>query len=305
MQRLSNDTTYGFAFSAMGGSHNEIRISAPDHAQAHGLAQLAIREVERIEQKYSRYRPDSALSLLNSQAPFDWTQCDSETISLLRYGAVLFDASNGLFDLSSGVLRQAWNFRDAVLPTPSKLKTLLSTVGWQHVKIEGNRVRFDQPAMELDFGGIGKEYAADRAAAALVAAGVTHGFVNLAGDLAVIGPQPDGRAWSIAIPAPRQTEATLASIDVSRGGLATSGDYERFFTVNGKRYCHVLNPKTGYPVNYWQSVTVLAPSAAVAGSCCTIAMLLEKEGLSFLRESGFHFLAVDQHNQVHRFPKAK
>jgi FAD:protein FMN transferase len=305
MQQSDNDTTYGFSFSAMGGSHNEIRIAAPDHAQAHGLAQLAIREVERIEQKFSRYRPDSALSQLNARAPTQWAVCDDETISLLQFGAALFEASHGLFDLSSGVLRRAWNFRDGVLPSTSTLEGLLTTVGWQHIQIKSNQIRFDKPDMELDFGGIGKEYAADRAAGALMAAGVTHGFVNLGGDLAVIGPQPDGLAWSIAIPAPREVTATLASIEVSRGGLATSGDYERFMTVNGKRYCHILNPKTGFPVSYWQSVTVLAPTAAVAGSCCTIAMLLEDKGLNFLRESGFHFLAVDQNHRVHRFPKAK
>jgi FAD:protein FMN transferase len=305
MQRLDNDSTYGFAFSAMGGSHNEIRISAPDPAQANGLAQLAIREVERIERKYSRYLPDSALSRLNIRAGIGWADCDAETLSLIHYGAALHEASNGLFDLSSGLLRKAWNFREAALPPPSQLETLLKRVGWQHVKVEANRVRFDQPEMELDFGGIGKEYAADRAAAALVVAGVTHGFVNLGGDLAVIGPQPDGRAWSIAIPAPRKLNSTVASIEVSRGGLATSGDYERFFMLNGKRYCHVLSPKTGYPVSYWQSVTVLAPSAAVAGSCCTIAMLLEEEGLGFLRESGLHFLAINHQNRMHRFPKAE
>jgi FAD:protein FMN transferase len=115
----------------------------------------------------------------------------------------------------------------------------------------------------------------------------------------VIGPQPDGRSWQIGIPSPRIKEEMIASLPVQQGGLATSGDSERYFELEGKRYCHVINPKSGYPVTYWQSVSVLAPTASIAGSCSTIAMLLEAEGLQFLEESGFGFLAVDHRGQIH------
>jgi FAD:protein FMN transferase len=296
-------SVYSFPFPAMGSHSNEVRLCADDAAQAHGLAQLAIAEVRRIEAKYSRYQQGSALSQINEQAATRWVDCDEETMALLRYGDTLFQASEARFDLTSGVLRRAWNFSEAQLPDESLLKTCLSHIGWGQVECDDQRIRFCKPGLELDFGGIGKEYAADRASALLQNAGVTNGFVNLAGDLAVLGPQPNGRAWSIAVPHPREPMTTLASIPIGRGGMATSGDYERFFEIDGKRYCHILNPLNGYPVHYWQSVTVLAPTVSVAGSCSSVAMLLEEAGLEFLKSSGFAFLAVDRLGKLHRFPK--
>jgi FAD:protein FMN transferase len=286
-------SVFEFEFSAMGTGANAIRVAAPDGAQAKGMAQMAICEVQRIEAKYSRYRPDSIISRINVSAGEDWIECDAETLSLLDFGDSLHRASQGRFDLTSGVLRRVWDFKKPRLPKASALADLLSVIGWSLLERKGNTVRLAKRGMELDFGGIGKEYAADRAATALVQAGARHGFVNLAGDLAFVGAQPDGRAWSIGIPAPREPGKTVASIPISRGGLATSGDYERYFELNGKRYCHLLNPLTGYPVSYWQSVSVLAPSASIAGSCSTVAMLLEEQGLRFLRDSGFAFLAID------------
>ena len=283
----------------MGSDANEVRIAAASGAEAFGLAQLASQEVLRIEAKYSRYRPDSTASLINASAGSAWVVCDEETLSLIGYGEALFQASQGRFDMTSGVLRRAWDFKNAKLPSLATLAELLDLVDWTSLERLGDRVRLKKPGMELDFGGIGKEYAADRAATKLVEAGVTHGFVNLAGDLAIIGPQPDGRPWQIGIPSPRKKDEMLASLPVEKGGLATSGDSERFFEVNGKRYCHVINPRTGYPVSYWQSVSVLAPTASIAGSCSTIAMLLEAGGLKFLEESGFAFLAVDHRGKVH------
>jgi FAD:protein FMN transferase len=296
-------SVYSFPFAAMGSHSNEVRMFAGDAAQAKGLAQLAIAEVRRIEAKYSRYQADSVLTQINLHAADGWLDCDEETIGLIRYGDALFKASQARFDLTSGVLRRAWNFTDVRLPDELLLSACLRDIGWGLLEFEESRVRFARPGLELDFGGIGKEYAADRASALLLNAGVTHGFVNLAGDLSVLGPQPNGRAWSIAVPHPRDATVTLASIPINAGGMATSGDYERFFELDGKRYCHILNPLTGYPVQHWQSVTVLAPTTSIAGSCSTIAMLLESAGLEFLQGTGFAFLAVDHHGEVHRFPE--
>jgi FAD:protein FMN transferase len=292
-------SVYAFPFAAMGSDANEVRIAARSGSEAFGLAQLASQEVLRIEAKYSRYRPDSTASLINASAGSAWVVCDEETLALISYGEALYQASQGLFDMTSGVLRRAWDFKSAKLPPRAKLTELLELVDWTLLERQGDRVRLKKPGMELDFGGIGKEYAADRAATKLIEAGVSHGFVNLAGDLAVLGPQPDGRAWLIGIPSPRQKDEMLASLPVTQGGLATSGDSERFFELQGKRYCHVINPRTGYPVTYWQSVSVLAPTASIAGSCASIAMLLEQDGLQFLEESGFAFLAVDHRGKLH------
>jgi thiamine biosynthesis lipoprotein len=152
--------------------------------------------------------------------------------------------------------------------------------------------------MEIDFGGFGKEYAADRAAALLIEAGVRHGYVNLGGDMRFIGPRLDGRPWSIGIQDPRDPDAVVASIPISQGALATSGDYERYFELDGQRYCHILDPRTGMPVRHWRSVSVMAPMAIAAGSCSTIAMLKQQGGLNFLNASDMGYLTVDDQGQM-------
>ncbi len=290
---------YSQRFFAMGSNANEIRIHAPNQVLGNGLMQLVVAEVQRIEIKYSRYRPDSVIAKINAQAGGDWQSIDAETLALAQYAQSLFTASEGLFDLTSGVLRQIWDFKKPQLPTPAQLQAILPLIGQHHLQVEGERWRLAKSGMEIDFGGIGKEYAADRAAAVLQEQGVEFGYINLGGDIAVLGPRPDGQPWSIAIPDPRNN-SILASIDMTQGGIATSGDYERFFELDGQRYCHVLNPKTGLPVTYWQSVTVIGPSASVAGSCASVAMLLEEGALPFLEDSGLSFLAVDRHGQLHQ-----
>ena len=226
-------------------------------------------------------------------------ECDPETLALVRYGDTLFESSAGLFDCTSGVLRRAWDFSRAQLPDPSMLPALLSLIGWQRLERKGNAVRLGVAGMELDFGGFGKEYAADRAATIVHAKGVRHGFVNLAGDMRVVGPKPDGSPWMVGIQDPRHEKRTIASLPLSVGAIATSGDYERFFEAEGNRYCHILHPKTGYPVTFWRSVTVVAPLAITAGSCSTIAMLSEADGLGFLERSGLDYFAIDHSGQVY------
>jgi thiamine biosynthesis lipoprotein len=154
--------------------------------------------------------------------------------------------------------------------------------------------------MEIDFGGIGKEYAADRAAGVLLAAGAQHGFVNLGGDVRAIGPAADGSPWRIGIQHPRaEAGVTIGAIDLATEGLATSGDYERYLEIDGQRYCHILDPRTGWPVQHWQSVSVSAPVCAAAGACSTVAMLLpHDEALEFLRAQGLRYLAIDAAGEV-------
>ena len=155
-------------------------------------------------------------------------------------------------------------------------------------------MRLAKPGMEIDFGGIGKEYAADRAATILQDRGIAHCLVNLGGDVRAIGGQANGTPWHIGIRHPREPEpAVIASVDVTEGAIATSGDYERYFEHAGRRYCHLLDALTGMPVRAWQSMSVAAPLAVVAGSCSTIAMLLEEGAIPFLEAQGVAWLGVD------------
>ena len=291
--------SFAVPFDAMA-SNCEVRIAAASAAHAELLARAAIAEVARIETKYSRYSPDSTLSVINAAAGGDWVEVDAETDALLDYADTLYRSSEGRFDITSGVLRRAWNFRAARVPSASELAPLLELIGWDRVQRAPGRIRLPQAGMELDFGGFGKEYAADRAAAALAAQGVANGYVNLGGDLHVIGPQPDDSPWRIAIQDPRDSQRLVASIPVSAGALATSGDYERFFECDGRRYCHILDPRTGQPHGYWRSVSVLAPLAIAAGSFSTLAMLHDDDALSFLDQSGVAYLAIDQQGRIFR-----
>lgn len=294
---------YTVEFHAMA-SPCQVLLPAASEQQARVLAQAAIDEVRRIEVKYSRYRDDSVVTAINRAAGGEAVVVDDETASLLHYAGQLHGISGGLFDITTGVLRKAWDFKQARMPAPGQLDTLLALTGWNLVERKRtagvNTVRLPKPGMELDFGGFGKEYAADRAAAKLLEQGVRHGYVNLGGDFHVLGPQLDGTPWRIGIQDPRHDDGTIAAIDVAGGALCTSGDYERYFDHEGKRYCHILDPRTGWPVTAWRSVSVLAPLTAAAGACATIAMLKGGDALAFLASMEVAYLAMDAAGALHR-----
>jgi thiamine biosynthesis lipoprotein len=281
------------------GSDNEIQLHAESEERAARLAQIGVAEANRIEAKYSRFLDDSLTTKINRAAGVAWVDIDSETAGLLDYADACYRQSDGLFDLTSGVLRRAWNFREARVPEADAVAALLPLIGWEAVDRATTRIRLRKTGMELDFGGIGKEYCADRVAALMYDAGARHGLVNLGGDIRVVGPHPDGSPWTVGIRHPRADDAVLALAKLSEGALATSGDYERYFEIDGKRYCHMLDPRTGYPVATMQSVTVIAPLCTVAGGVCTLAMLRGDAGLRFLLNQGFPYIAVDSEGKVH------
>ncbi|MFY8016126.1 MAG: FAD:protein FMN transferase [Limnohabitans sp.] len=298
---LRTDTSLSvqrFPFRAMG-SACEVVLASSSDKDTQRLAQMAISEVIRIERKYSRYTADSVVSHVNQQAGVAPVACDDETWALLQYAAKLHEQSGGMFDITSGVLRQAWNFQLAVLPAQEKVTAVLAKVGWHKVLLQNQSVFLPDIGMEIDLGGFGKEYAADRAAQVLQAQGVKSGHVNLAGDMRFLGPKPTGEPWMIGIQDPRHSSQVIATLPIMQGGLATSGDYERYFELDGQRYCHVINPLTGWPVTYWRSVSVTAPATVVAGCTSTMAMLMEERGLAFLQATGFDFLAMDFTGKVH------
>jgi len=285
-------------FKAMG-SACEVVLAFHTQNEAESMAKLAIDEVLRIERKYSRYTTDSIIAKINQQAGCGAVQCDDETWALFQFASQLFDQSDGLFDITSGVLRQAWDFKNPEVPSSRKLEALMPLVGWKKVLLQDQSIALPLADMEIDLGGFGKEYAADRAAQVLKEKGVTHGYVNLAGDMRFLGPKPSGEPWMIGIQDPRARDQVVATLPITMGGLATSGDYERYFELNGQRYCHVLNPKTGTPVSYWRSVSVTSPATVVSGCTTTMAMLKEAEGLAFLQATGFDFFAIDYTGKVH------
>lgn len=274
------------SFQAMG-TACELRLQAESAAQAEAAAAQVIAEVQRLEARYSRYRGDSVLAAINRVAAAGGAvDVDDETAALLHYAEQGWQQSGGLFDISSGLLRRAWNFSSGSLPDAAAIEPLLQRIGWHRLRWQAPRLSFPLPGMELDFGGIVKEYAVDRAAALLARLGLRHGYVNLGGDLRAIGPQADGSPWRIGIGHPREPGALLTTVDLATGALASSGDYERCVIVDGVRYGHILHPRTGWPVRTLAAVSVAAPLCVVAGSAATIAMLLEADGVRWLEETG-------------------
>lgn len=292
---------HSFQFHAMASDH-ELLLWSDDDARARAAADAAIADVRRIEAKFSRYRDDSVTTRINRAAGGAPVAIDGETAALLRYADQCHAASAGRFDITSGVLRRAWDFkRDPPrLPDDTTLAAALALVGWHDVEWSDTAIRLPRARMEIDFGGVGKEYAADRAATILAEHGIQHALVNLGGDVRAAGAQADGSPWRVGIKHPRERDAVIATVALHSGAVATSGDYERYFEIGGRRYCHVLDPRTGYPVEHWQSVSVIAPLCVVAGSLATIAMLLAGEAQAYLDAQRVDYVAVDASGVVRR-----
>lgn len=287
-------------FTAMAGPC-ALQVYANNAGSAEAALLAAEAEVRRIEAKYSRYRADSRLSAINASAgQAEGIEVDAETAGLLDYADTAYAQSDGLFDISSGVLRRAWDFRAARLPTQAELEALRPLVGWSRLHWRRPRLVLPIRGMELDFGGFGKEYAADRAATVLLAAGLSHGLVDLAGDLRILGPHPDGSPWRVGIRHPRGApEQAIATVDLAGGAIASSGDYERYFERDGRRYSHILDPRSGWPVQAGSaSVSVVADRCLLAGTATTIALLKGAQGPAWLAELGLPWLAVSPDGHV-------
>lgn len=281
------------------GTSCEIQLFATIGEAAKRAADAAIADIARLEARYSRYRGDSFLSEINRiAAEGGRISVDDETAGLLNYAATCHEQSGGLFDITSGVLRRAWRFDSGALPDQGLIDDLLTKVGWDKVAWKPPVLEFPLPGMEIDFGGVVKEYAADRAAGLCWSAGIRHGMINLGGDIKVIGPRGDGSPWRIGIRHPRRKDELLQTVELSSGAMASSGDYERCLTIDGVRYGHILNPRTGWPVAHLASVSVIADFCVVAGSASTIAMLKQDQGPAWLKTLGLPYLWVDVNGET-------
>lgn len=295
-------TDFGFRgrFRAMA-SPCELLIASCDERLALSLTQAAIKECQRLEQKYSRFLTGNWLWQLNHSAGAP-VMLDSEAAALLQFAKRCWQLSEGLFDITAGPLLALWCFEkgkdsETSLPSSTDIKKALSRVGFQHLKFSSHfddRAEDTSPqeiteppwimlpeAMQLDFGGLVKEYAADRVAElCMIWAAATEVLVNLGGDIAVSGK----KCWQVGIedPANLDRAAELMSLDV--GALATSGDSRRFIEHQGRRFGHILDPRSGYPVqDAPHSVTVKAASCITAGMLATLAMLKGAAAEDFLK----------------------
>ncbi len=271
----------------------EVLIDTEDRTRAATARRIAEAEAQRIERAFSRYRTGNIVHRIN-QARGRPVTVDDETAHLLDYAAACHRMSEGMFDITSGALRRVWRFDGSDrVPDEDAVRQVLQFVGWHRVRWESRTLTMPE-GMEIDLGGIGKEYAVDRAAA-LVAAAVPEAFlVNFGGDLFASGPRRGGRPWVIGLDDPERTgEAAVYRIDLPEGGLATSGDARRYLMHHGRRLGHILDPRTGRPIeNAPRSVTVVASTCLEAGTLSTLACLQGPRATAFLEDQGVPFRIV-------------
>jgi thiamine biosynthesis lipoprotein len=264
----------------------EVLVDARQRRTALRLLEAAAAEAFRIERKFSRYRDDNIVHEIQHSLGRP-IQVDDETAALLDFADRCYRLSDGRFDVTSGVLRRVWRFDGSDrLPAPEAVTAIRPFVGWEKVRWTSPTLVVPE-GMEIDFGGIGKEYAVDRAHALLAATADGAFLVNFGGDLRASGPRSGGQPWRVGVDDPGAAGVPVRIVELLRGALATSGDTRRFLERDGVRYSHILDPRTGWPVvGAPRSITVAAPTCTEAGMLATFAMLRGPEAEIFLDAEG-------------------
>ncbi|MBI3880575.1 MAG: FAD:protein FMN transferase [Verrucomicrobia bacterium] len=266
-------------------------IFAADPATAKAFTRAAVNWVADFEARYSRFIPESLVSEINRQAGRAWVPTDPETDRLLALCHEAHFLTRGIFDPTALPLIQLWNWKATppVIPSDDAIAAALKKTGWRKVQRAPGRIFLPEPGMSLDLGGIGKEYAVDQVAKLALAHGIQSVLVDFGADVVALGKPADGRpAWKIGLEDPNAPGQCWAGLAVMNQAVATSGDYVRRFEVNGRRYGHILDVRTGQPVNNGvRAVSVIAPSCTIAGILSTAAFVLGPvEGLQML--DGFY-----------------
>lgn len=278
-------------FTAMA-SPCELLVETDDRECAEAVARAGAGEAWRIERTFSRYRDDNIVAAINT-AGDEPVEVDAETAGLLDFADQCHRLSDGLFDITSGVLRRLWRFGpDARPPSAEAVEALLPAIGWHRVIWQRPCIALPQ-GMEIDLGGIGKEYAVDRAFALAAARTEAPFLVNFGGDLRANRARHGDTPWIAGIEHPAETRRAVEALALRQGALATSGDVRRSFVHEGVVYGHILHPRTGWPVvGAPRSVTVAAATCTQAGVLSTLAMLHGREAEAFLDAQAVRYWSV-------------
>lgn len=274
-------------FQALG-TYCEVRYAAATAAQATAFEQAARDWVEAFEARYSRFRPTSIVSQINAAAGSAWVDIDPEMEQMLDLCGTLHTMTAGILDATAGPLMRLWNYREPPpeLPGARRVAEVRTLVGWPLVQRAPGRVFLPRPGMALDFGGFGKEWAVDAVALIAGAHGITQALVDFGHDIRCVGAPAGRPAWHIGLEDPGTPGRHRSSIALFAGkGVASSGDYLRGFTRDGRRYGHIVDPRTGYPVAHGcRQVTVVADTCFQAGILSTTAFVLgPTSGLEFIQ----------------------
>jgi thiamine biosynthesis lipoprotein len=274
----ASDSLYHETRSAMG-TDVEVYLYAPSATRAAVLMEAVFAEIERVEAALSTYRAHSELSRINRSAGATSVTTDPETFGLLRRALAFSAASGGAFDITVGPLVRAWGFSrgEGRLPTPEELAEARSATGWRHVLLDDvhRAVRFGIPGLQLDLGGVGKGWALDSAAGVLRDHGVTTALIGAGrSSYYALGAPPRTEGWLVAVPDPTKPGQVLSTVRLRDGSLSTSGNSEKYFDLGGRRYSHIIDPRTGEPSEGTLQVTVTAASATVSDALSTTLFVL-------------------------------
>jgi thiamine biosynthesis lipoprotein len=288
------------------GNRFEFTLIVDDVNFGENAIDLAIEEIKRIEELLSTFKENSQTNQINDAAGLAPVRVDLEVLELIERSKKISTITDGAFDISYGSIdKSLWNFDVNMKALPDATVALKSValIDFQNVVIDRNAqtVMLKNKGMRIGFGGIGKGYAADSAKKLLQNMGIESGIVNAAGDLITWGTQIDGTPWTIGIADPDQTSRPFSSLNISNMAIATSGNYEKFILINGLRYSHTIDPKTGLPVTGIKSVSIVCPSAELADALATPVMVIGvKVGLNLINQ--LHNVAciiVDDHDKIY------
>lgn len=263
------------------GSRFDITVVANDSTHANSYIDIAVAEIQRIENLISSWDPNSETSEINRNAGIKPVKVEAELYQLIERAIGISKLTDGAFDISYASMDRIWKFDGSMsaMPTQNEVKSSVTKVGFQNVILNPKEqtVFLKLPGMKIGFGAIGKGYAADQAKQLLMQKGVAAGIINASGDMNTWGKQPNGEHWKVAITNPMDKNKVFALLPITDGAVVTSGDYEKFVSFNGKRYAHIIDPRTGYPSTGIISVTVFAPKAELADALATSVFVMGKE----------------------------
>ncbi|MBD1393043.1 FAD:protein FMN transferase [Mucilaginibacter glaciei] len=284
-----SETVHKRALKLMG-NRFEISVVADDKHWAEARIDLAITEIQRIEKLLTTFNDNSQTNRINANAGIAPVNVDREVFDLIARSLKISELTQGAFDITYGSIdKSLWNFDQSMksLPDIATAQASVRLINYQNVILDNQNttVFLKEAGMRIGFGGIGKGYAADRAKAVLQANGVTSGIVNAAGDLVTWGTQPNGKPWTIAIADPDQEVTPFSTLNISNMAIATSGNYAKFAVINGVKYSHTIDPKTGLPVSGIKSVSIISPSAEFADAMATpVTVMGVKVGLDLVNQ---------------------
>ena len=272
------------------GNRFEFTVIAANEQEGNVAINAAIAEVQRIENLLTTFSDLSQTSLINANAGLSPVKVEEEVINLIERSIRVSEITDGAFDITYGSIdKRLWNFDPDMTSLPDEATALKSVglIDYRNVILnkEKSTVFLKNKGMRIGFGGIGKGYAADKAKLMLQKLGIKSGIVNAAGDLITWGTQASGHPWTVGIADPEQTDRPFSALKISDMAIATSGSYEKFATINGKRYSHTIDPKTGLPVSGVKSVSIICPSAELADALATpVVVMGVKIGLELINQ---------------------